>query len=208
MKTKSQKHIDSILAAIRSHGWTVEAFRNGLKKSGASEAEAKKLFPHGIEDIVSLFHAMIDDAMQARIREKRNFVALRVRDKITFAVRARLGAIEPYRDIMRRLLIWSLHPRNIRKATQQLWHAADMVWIAAGDTSTDYNYYTKRLLLIAVMKSTLSFWLHDVSAKYQETWAFLDRRIADVMMVGKGISVIKTVGISEIFSLVRNRLAG
>ena len=109
---------------------------------------------------------------------------------------------------MRRLLVWSVLPRNIRKATQYLWRAADTVWTAAGDTSTDYNRYTKRLLLIVVMKTTLSFWLNDHSPECAETWAFLDRRLDDVMKVGKGISVIKTVGISDIASFVKARFRG
>ena len=99
-------------------------------------------------------------------------------------------------------------PRNIRKSTNYLWQAADTVWIAAGDTSTDYNRYTKRLLLIAVMKSTLSFWLNDTSVDYSATWAFLDRRINDVMRIGKGINVVKTVGISDIATFVKARFKG
>ena len=109
---------------------------------------------------------------------------------------------------MRRLLTWSLLPSNIRKSTAYLWQAADDVWIAAGDVSTDYNRYTKRLLLIAVMKSTLSFWLKDISTDCSATWTFLDRRVDDVMRIGKGIQVVKTVGISDIASFVKARFKG
>ena len=207
MNAKQQKIFDSVLTLIPHEGWTPAAFTRGVKKAGLSPAEARKFFPHGIEDIAEAFHRSIDDAMQAQIKHKRNFAALRVREKITFAVRARLHAVEKNRDAMRRLLVWSLLPRNIRKATEHLWQAADAIWGVAGDTSTDYNYYTKRLLLVAVMKSTLSFWLNDTSLDHNDTWAFLDRRIEDVMKLGKGISVIKTLGVSDIASFVRSRFA-
>ncbi len=170
-------------------------------------AEAKRYFPRGIDDIVNNFHIMINDAMATKIIAKRNFATLRVRDKITFAVRTRLESLGLHREAVRRLLIYALHPRNMRDAMRHVWQAADAIWIAAGDTASDYNYYTKRLLLIAVMKSTLSFWLNDTSTNYKETWEFLDRRIADVMALGKGMSIIKTVGISDIVSLVRHRFA-
>jgi ubiquinone biosynthesis protein COQ9 len=207
MKAKEQKIFDSVLALVSHEGWIAASFARGVKQAGASVVEARKFFPHGIESIADAFHQSIDEAMQTHIKSKRNFAAMRVREKITFAVRARLQAVEKNRDAMRRLLVWSLLPRNIRKAAQHLWQAADTIWVAAGDTSTDYNYYTKRLLLVAVMKSTLSFWLNDNSPGHCETWEFLDRRIDDVMKLGKGISVIKTVGVSDIVSLLRSRFA-
>jgi ubiquinone biosynthesis protein COQ9 len=150
---------------------------------------------------------MIEEGMQARIKAKRNFIAMRVRDKIAFAVRARLETVEPHREAVRRLLVWSVLPRHLRHSGKQLWQAADTIWVAAGDTSTDYNYYTKRMLLIAVMKSVLAFWLNDPSPDRRETWEFLDRRIEDVMTVGKGISIARTVGVSDILSFVRKRFA-
>jgi len=208
MNIQQQKILDSVLACIAHDGWTPEAFAQGVKLSGISMAQAQKQFPQGIIDIAEGFHATINEAMLARISGKRNFVTMRVRDKVAFAVRARLEAIVDRREVMRRLLTWSLLPRNIRRATQHLWQAADAIWIAAGDTTTDYNHYTKRLLLIAVMKSTLSFWLNDKSPDCTETWAFLNRRLDDVMRIGKGINVIKTVGISDIASFVKARFKG
>jgi ubiquinone biosynthesis protein COQ9 len=207
MTPKQQKTFDSILRLVPAQGWTPTAFAQGVKQSGATPAEATKLFPHGIDDVVNSFHAMINDAMHARIKAKRNFTAMRVRDKITFAVRARLESAAPHREAMRRLLLRSLLPRHIRHSTRQLWHSSDAIWKAAGDASTDYNHYTKRILLIAVMKSTLSFWLSDNSAGYTDTWSFLDRRIADVMSLGKTISVAKTVRIPDIVSFLRTRFA-
>jgi ubiquinone biosynthesis protein COQ9 len=54
----------------------------------------------------------------------------------------------------------------------------------AGDRATDYNYYTKRLLLAGVLSSTTLFWLNDRSKDHAATWAFLDRRIDEVLKVG------------------------
>ena len=61
----------------------------------------------------------------------------------------------------------------------------DLMWCAAGDTSTDYNWYSKRLILSGVYMSTLMVWLSDESEDDSETWAFLDRRIAGVMKFEK-----------------------
>ncbi len=55
------------------------------------------------------------------------------------------------------------------------------MWRIAGDTSTDFNHYTKRMTLGAVYGSTLLVWLDDASEGLDETAAFLDRRIENVM---------------------------
>ena len=57
------------------------------------------------------------------------------------------------------------------------------MWYAAGDTSADFNYYTKRGLLTPVYTTTLLYWLNDDSEGFENTWGFLDRRIADVLKI-------------------------
>ena len=58
------------------------------------------------------------------------------------------------------------------------------MWSVAGDKAEDYNYYSKRSLLAAVWTSTFLFWLEDRSDGFRDSWAFLDRRIGDVMQIG------------------------
>ena len=66
-----------------------------------------------------------------------------------------------------------------------VWRSADLMWRIAGDTSTDFNHYTKRMTLGAVYASTLLVWLDDQSEGWSDTAAFLDRRIDDVMRFEK-----------------------
>ena len=59
------------------------------------------------------------------------------------------------------------------------------MWRLAGDTATDYNHYTKRLLLAGIYSATLMAFIDDDSDGKAETRAFLDRRIDDVMKFEK-----------------------
>ena len=61
----------------------------------------------------------------------------------------------------------------------------------AGDTATDWNFYSKRALLAGVYGATLLRFLEDRSDGCIETWAFLDRRIADTMRVPKAMAKLK-----------------
>jgi len=61
-----------------------------------------------------------------------------------------------------------------------------LVWKIAGDNSTDYNYYTKRLLLSWVYLNTLTFWLEESDNSLVD--AFIERRINEVLSAGKKIN--------------------
>ena len=47
----------------------------------------------------------------------------------------------------------------------------------------DFNFYTKRALLAAVISTTTLYWLDDTTDDGEGSWAFLDRRVADVMKI-------------------------
>jgi ubiquinone biosynthesis protein COQ9 len=60
------------------------------------------------------------------------------------------------------------------------------MWYEAGDRSADWNHYTKRGLLASVYSTTLLYWMSDGGddeGDFPETWAFLDRRISDVLKI-------------------------
>ena len=45
-------------------------------------------------------------------------------------------------------------PSNAPTALENLAHMADDIWHCVGDRSTDFNWYTKRALLVAIYSST------------------------------------------------------
>ena len=76
-------------------------------------------------------------------------------------------------------------PTHTGDATKLIWDTADAIWTALGDTSQDVNWYTKRMTLSGVYSATVLFWLGDQSEGHADTWAFLDRRIDNVMQIEK-----------------------
>ena len=59
------------------------------------------------------------------------------------------------------------------------------MWRAAGDLSTDYNHYTKRMILAGVYAATITIFLDDESEAWADTRAFLARRIDGIMRFEK-----------------------
>ena len=128
---------------------------------------------------------------QTQGRAQHDVADMKVREKITHGVRARLMALSAHRDAFKASLKYMMHPLRGMHLKKLTWQTADRLWYAAGDRATDYNHYTKRVLLSGVLASTTLYWLRDTSDDYENTWAFLDRRIQNVMSVGGYISKIK-----------------
>ena len=109
---------------------------------------------------------------------------MRVRDRIHACVKARLRFLTPHRAAVRRLLSFLALPTNAPLVTRITWRSCSAIWYAIGDRSTDWNYYSKRAILASVYLSTIMYWLSDEgngSGDYPKTWAFLDRRIDNVL---------------------------
>ncbi|MCH7555772.1 MAG: COQ9 family protein [Proteobacteria bacterium] len=182
--------LDATLAQVPFEGWTSLAMRAAAVEVGVDWPTAKRIFPGGVGDMLALWGARNDARMIAALADI-DLDALRIRERIAACVRVRLEALEPHREAVRAALCRAGLPHNAPAAARALWRTVDAMWRAAGDTATDFNYYSKRGLLSGVYGATLLFWLEDDSENRADSWAFLDRRIADVMRVPRAMGRLK-----------------
>jgi ubiquinone biosynthesis protein COQ9 len=113
------------------------------------------------------------------------FARLKIREKVAFALRARIDALRPHKEAARRAAATLALPVYGTLGARLVWATADVVWRGLHDKSTDFNYYSKRAILSAVWTSTFARWLADESSGEAATNAFLDRRIDNVMQLEK-----------------------
>ncbi|MFW2541273.1 COQ9 family protein [Primorskyibacter sp. 2E107] len=175
--------LDAALMHVPFDGWSETTFRAAVADADADPVVARSLFPRGAADLAVAYHKRGDAIMVRRIAET-DLSDMRFRDKVAFAVRARIEAVED-KEIVRRGATLSALPMHATDGAKLIWGTADAIWTALGDTSRDINWYTKRATLSGVYSSTVLYWLGDDSPEYQATWGFLDRRIEDVMRFEK-----------------------
>lgn len=176
--------VEAALQHVMFDGWTPITFRAAIADSEVDPGLAHQAAPRGAVDLAIAFHKQGDAAMIAAM-EAADLGAMRYSERVAFGVRARLEAVTGHREAVRRgATLFSL-PQNLGEGTTLIWGTADAIWKALGDTSDDLNWYTKRMTLSGVYSSTLLFWLGDDSDGFADTWAFLDRRIDDVMQIEK-----------------------
>ena len=176
--------LKAMLPHIAFDGWSSKSVKTAAEDLGISPELAELAFPRGAIEILELYLVKTDATLRKKLLEK-GVSNMRIRDGITTAVRTKLEIIAHDRELERRSVATLALPHNIALGTKTLWQNADTMWKAVGDTSTDHNWYTKRATLSAVYSTVLLFWLNDDSDDYADTWAFLDRRIENVMTFEK-----------------------
>jgi ubiquinone biosynthesis protein COQ9 len=165
-------------------GWTRAAVDSAAQQLGIDPVQARLAIPKTQAGMIDLYIQEVDRALEAFFTPER-LADLKIRDKIRSLVWKRLEIMGPAREAVRRALAILAMPQNVPLALRISWRSADLMWRIAGDTSTDFNHYTKRITLGGVYGSTLLVWLDDQSEGWMETAAFLDRRIDDVMKFEK-----------------------
>lgn len=193
-KTRSRKPPDdaavkrAILAAalprLADDGFTEKTLNTAAATAGVDAPTLTRLFPNRELDLVDAFSEWADDAMEAALKET-PLSEMKIRARIKATASARIAALRPYKDAERRAAAFLTLPQNASTALKILYRTVDRMWRLAGDTSTDFNFYTKRLILAGVYSSTMLRWFNDTSEDEKATFEFLDARIENVMQFEK-----------------------
>lgn len=168
------------LVHVPFDGFTDTVLARAGKDAGTDEIALARLFPDGPLSLVEVFSEWVDREMEARLA-KAKLPAKKIRDRIKTAIATRLAVLKPHKEAARRAAAFLTLPPHAALGLTLIYRTVDAMWRAAGDTSTDFNFYTKRAILAGVYSATLLRWFTDESEDENDTDAFLARRIEDVM---------------------------
>lgn len=175
--------LEAALPHVTFDGWSAATLAEAALDAGISPQDAKAAFPRAGVDLAIAFHKSGDAKMVAQLADE-DLTQMRFRDRIAAGVRYRIEAVTDKEAVRKGSALFAL-PQNAAEGSKLIWGTCDAIWNALGDTSEDVNWYTKRATLSGVYGSTVLYWLGDESENYSETWAFLDRRIENVMQFEK-----------------------
>ena len=187
MTNNLQNRRDVIIEAALKHvafdGWSNSALIQGAIDAGMPENMVLRVFPNGMNEAIEHFADWSDRRMVAAL-EPQGLNVMKVRDRIHTCIKTRIEMNAPHKEAVRRLLSYLALPMNAPLAARLAWRTCSVMWYSAGDRSADWNYYTKRGLLVSVYSTTLLYWMSDEGDEvggFPDTLAFLDRRISDVL---------------------------
>ncbi|MGV8997149.1 MAG: COQ9 family protein [Parvibaculaceae bacterium] len=185
--------LKAALPNVAFDGWTSKVLSDAAEAAGVSHGQMRLAFPGGVVDLVDCFLADGDRRMSEALAAQ-DLSVLKIRERITLGVRTRIEVDLKDREAVRRAVTLLALPLSGTTGPTSLFRTVDAIWRAVGDTSTDFNFYTKRAILAGVYSTTCLTWFGDGSEDYADTWAFLDKRIADVMQIEKAKAGVKKIG--------------
>jgi ubiquinone biosynthesis protein COQ9 len=174
----------AIAANAAFDGWSDAARDLAAELEGVDADVARLAFADGPVAMIDAWFEHVDAEM-ARALPPERLAAMKIRERITTLVEARLAVLAPEREALRRARAVLALPTNVARAAALGWRSVDRMWRLAGDTATDYNHYTKRAMLLAVYTATTTVFLDDDSEGQGDTRAFLARRIDGIMRFEK-----------------------
>jgi len=176
--------VDAALAHVPFDGFTNKVLTRAAEETGADKEAVARLFPDGVLSLVEACSVFADAELEKRLAAM-DLKSMKIRERIKTAVLMRLEILKPQKEAARRAAAFLSLPPHIPLATKLLYRTVDIMWRAAGDTSTDFNFYTKRGILAGVYSATLVRWFNDTSEDESATHEFLAARIENVMQFEK-----------------------
>lgn len=165
-------------------GWNDAAVEAAASDLGVDRDVARLVYPGGAMDMIGAWIETIDAKMILAF-PREVLAQMPIRERIRGLIQYRLDAVAGLEEALRRALAIMALPQNAARSLQTGWQSADVMWRLAGDTATDYNHYTKRVILAGIYVATLAVFVGDESAGKADTRTFLNRRIDGVMRFEK-----------------------
>jgi ubiquinone biosynthesis protein COQ9 len=151
--------LDAAVALAPTLGWNNRLVARAGTAAGLSAGETLLLMPGGARDLAALFSRRHDQAALAALGTL-DPKTLKMRERISRGVEARLDAAATDGGALRRWAGFLALPTNLPLALRLVWESADAIWRWAGDRATDENHYSKRAILSAILVSTLAIRLN------------------------------------------------
>ena len=151
----------------------------------------QELLPKGLSSLMSELNLIINTKLSKEKKPIR-FKSFKINEKIKYFLIRRLMI---FQDLVNKKKFFQkvMKPNSILSANKILFKIADEIWFLAGDKSTDYNYYTKRIILMKIYAITFSFFVFDDSKNLEKTKKFLDKEINFVLKFGNLKKKLKNV---------------
>ena len=179
---------EAVLAASLPHaafdGFTDKLLQKAGAEAKVGKADLARLFENGVIGLIEFYSTHTDAEMEKRLG-RIDLKTMKIRERIATAVKTRLMILRPHKEAARRAAALLSLPMHAALGAKLMYRTVDAMWRAAGDTSTDFNFYTKRGILAGVYGSTALRWFNDTSEDEKPTDEFLAARIENVMQFEK-----------------------
>ena len=171
------------------------AFENAAKKLKIKSEEKERLlnnnFPKGYESLNKELNSLINSMMD-KSKKPNNFKKLRLNEKIKYFVTKRLQLTDEILDL-KKLAKINLKFKSPKNYLKILFNISDEIWFLAGDKSLDFNFYSKRFILMNIYLNSFLYLISQKHTDFNSLENFVEKQIKAVLTFGKLKSKFKSL---------------
>ena len=145
---------------IVKHGWNDDLFFKISKSSKYKHSEIQALFPEGYINLLEIYLESINLLMSQKSKEV-DLIRLRVHERVRELLMVRLKIILKEKELFKKTFLYLALPHNFKISARMLYKTVDEIWFLSGDTSTDFNFYSKRAILASIYTSTIIHFINN-----------------------------------------------
>jgi ubiquinone biosynthesis protein COQ9 len=162
--------------------WSFVSLGTAAQEAGLDSSLPKILFKGDLEEAIFDFNHFVDTMLLGSF-DLQHLSALRTHEKVQQALEKKMLFFNAYAHKTVSILRYFSSPLRLKTLIQLQWRTLNRIWYFAGDTATDFNYYSKRVLLGYIYKTTFLYWLKNRHAPIKNTIDFMNKRFKEVAMV-------------------------
>ena len=167
MKTKNKYLLNKRLKILKfakivvaKDGLTSNTFKNISKKYDLNIDEMNLLFPGGKNDFLQFVLEQLNIDLENYCK-KLDLIRLPVHKRIRKILLSKIYIMDKEKKFYKKIFLSLLIPKKNFSLPIKLYKSVDQIWFIAGDTSVDFNFYTKRLILAGIYSRVIFFFFNN-----------------------------------------------
>ena len=188
---------------ISEKGLTKNCLENISKKYGLNTDETDLLFPQGNIDLIKFALEQLNNDLEVYCRQI-DLIRLPIHKRIRKVLLSKISLMNKDKPFYRTIFLNLLIPKKNFSLSSQLYNSVDQLWFIAGDSSTDFNFYTKRLILSGIYSRVMLFFFN--SNNQEELENILDeslKRVSKIPEIKSKLKIFKEY-LPKIANFVKN----
>jgi ubiquinone biosynthesis protein COQ9 len=200
---KRLKILEFAKIIIPKQGFKSDIFKIIEDTFNLDQNEADLIFPEGNNDLIKFALEQLNKDLQEHCK-KIDLIRLPIHKRIRIILLTKISLMNKEKEFYKKIFLNILVPKKNFSLPYQLYKSIDQIWFIAGDNSTDFNFYTKRLILSVIYTRVILFFFNNNDQDKLEI--ILDdnlKRVSKIPKLKSKISIIKN-NFPNILKLIKN----
>ena len=191
LNSKRLKILKFAKLIIAEEGLNLDTFQTIASKHNLNINEINLLFPDGNKDLINYTLEQLNIDLQEFCKSI-DLIRLPIHKRVRKILLSKIEIMNKEKKFYKKIFLSFLLPNKTVSLYKQLYKSIDQIWYLAGDTSVDFNFYSKRLILAGIYSRVILFFFNNNSQKELESLLDLNlKRVAKIPELKSKINIIK-----------------